>query len=414
MKKLIPFIILLALIPFGSFAQDSLTIEQLKPFTYTFDVVDGEIVGEAKAFFEQEMAKAQFTMLGEYHGSKRISEFTTAIIPILDKMNYKTMALEVGPITGHQLHQMESPVTSKINQMHKQYLTLDVDGDENLAFPFFSIKEDAKFLDRAKQFSWNVFGIDQEFYNAYVMLSDLMFENLSEKQKNDYKILHSEVKEQLYEFYKNDDNDVENFHVALSQSNTFKDFLKAMQQVEENSPIIDAMHASSAIYLLYHHRKWYENNATRIKYMKSQLRQGLSNFGFDLSKDKLLIKMGSYHLGKGFSPLSLYEVGNTLNEIAAYHGNSALNIAFTSRFWENDNRVEDNLNSERQYFKNQRELLQMGQENQWVVIDLRQLIKGYFYHPKQYNFNPTIEKLVERYDLIVIPKTEVEGIPNYD
>ena len=74
-------------------AQDSLSAKQLKPLTYAFDIVEGKLIGEGEVFLKQEMAKAQFTMLGEYHGSMRISEFTNAIIPVLNNLNYKAMVL---------------------------------------------------------------------------------------------------------------------------------------------------------------------------------------------------------------------------------------------------------------------------------------------------------------------------------
>ena len=37
-----------------------------------------------------------------------------------------------------------------------------------------------------------------------------------------------------------------------------------------------------------------------------------------------------------------------------------------------------------------------------------------FYYPKKYNLNKQIEELVTRYDLLIIPETEVEGQTIYD
>ncbi|WP_299524032.1 hypothetical protein [Winogradskyella sp.] len=389
-------------------------MKQLESLTYTFDVVDGKLTGYGKAFLENEMAKAQFTMIGEYHGSKRISEFTNAIIPVLDRLGYKTMALEVGPVTGQQLNTLEGTTEEEIRKLHEKYLTKDSDGYINTPFPFFDYKEDAEFLQTVKDKSWNLFGIDQEFYDGYVMLIDKMFENLPKDIKAQHLDLYSEVKSSLQKFYKDDQEDKQNLHVSLSNSELFKDFLQKMSIEPKNLEVVDALKQSSAIYLLYNNRKWYENNATRIKYMKSQLRKGLIDLNFDLSKDKLLIKMGGYHLSKGFSPLSIYEVGNTLNEVAEYHGNTALNIGFMSRYSKEGDVITDNYNSENRYFKARKDLLQMGKKDQWVVIDLRPMIKGHFYYPKKFNLNPQLAELVQRYDLLIIPKMEVEGILNYD
>ena len=395
-------------------SQDSLSLKQLEPITYTFNVIDGQLSGDGKVFLEHEMAKAQFTMIGEYHGSKRISEFTNAIILVLDSLGCKTMALEVGPITGQKLNALKGNMESKLKVLLQEYLTRESDGYVNTPFPFFDYKEDAKFLQTVKDKSWNLFGIDQEFYDGYVMLIDKMFENLPKDTKAQHLDLYSEVKSSLQKFYKDDQEDKQNLHVSLSNSELFKDFLQKMAMESKNIEIIEALKQSSAIYLLYNNRKWYENNATRIKYMKSQLRKGLTDLNFDLSKDKLLIKMGGYHLSKGFSPLSIYEVGNTLNEIAEYHGNTALNIGFMSRYSKDGEEITDNYTSDNRYYKDRKDLLQMGKKDEWVVIDLRQMIKGHFYYPKKYNLNPQLAELVQRYDLLVIPKIEVEGILNYD
>ncbi|BAO77690.1 hypothetical protein [Winogradskyella sp. PG-2] len=397
-----------------SYAQDSLSTKHLKPFTYTFNVIDGKLSGEGEAFLKQQMAKAQYTMLGEYHGSKRISEFTNAIIPILDSLNYKAMALEVGPTIGKVLNRLEGDIENEIKHIHEKYLTRDSDGYINIPFPFFDSKEDVRFLKNAKDNSWNIFGIDQEYYDSYIMLVDIMFNNLSEDLKKQHKDLYSRMRSELKQFYKNDQSDKENLHRALSKSKLFKEFLKEMGSEANNIEVIDALKKSSAIYMLYNKRQWYENNATRIKYMKSQLKKGLDNLDFNIEKDKLLIKMGGYHLSKGFSPLGVYEVGNTLNELAEFYGNTTLNIGFKTRFHMEDGQLQDNSISENIYYKNHKPIIEMGKENQWVVIDLRPLIKGYHYYPIRFNLNEQLAKLVERYDLIVIPKVEVEGTLIYD
>ena len=413
MKRIIVFI-MTCIIFCNTHAQDSLSVEHLKPYTYVFDIVDGRLVGEGEAFLKQEMSKAQFTMLGEYHGSKRISEFTNAIIPILNDVGYKAVAFEVGPITGQILNKMEGNVESQLKEQHNKYLTKDDDGYVNTPFPFFDNKEDAQFLKTAKSNSWNVFGIDQEYYDSYVMLTDKMFSNMSKPDKKEHYDLYTKTIEELKQFYKDDQNDKQNFHVSLSNSELFKDFTQKMTLEPKNVEILNAMKSSSEIYLLNINRKWYENNVTRIKYMKSQLKRGLGNLNFNISTDKLLIKMGGYHLSKGFSPLGIYEVGNTLNELAEFNGNKALNIGFTTRFYMEDGQLKDNTASENRYYKNQMALIQMGKKDQWVVIDLRPLIKGYHYYPQKFKLNRYIDNLAQRYDLIIIPKVEVDGIPNYD
>ncbi len=414
MKSLSIFIIAASLFCKAN-TQDSLSIKHLQPITYTFDIVDGELVGQGSEYLKEQMSNAQFTMIGEYHGSKRISEFTNAIIPVLDSLNYKTLALEVGPVTGKILNSLGgNNIEKQIREIHEKYLDKESDGYVNVPFPFFDFKEDAQFLQNAKGRNWNVFGIDQEYYVGYVMLLDKMYNNMSSELKPKHQSIYNDTRSELKKFYINDQNEKGNMHLAISESKVYKDFLASMQSEPMNIEIIDALEKSSAIYLLNHRQKWYENNATRIKYMKSLLRKGLRNIDFDITKDKMMIKMGGYHLSKGFSPLSLYEVGNTLNEIAEFHGNTALNIGFMTRFHMEESRLKDTYYSDNNYYKNHNALLEMGKKSEWVVIDLRKLIKGYFYYPKHFHINPYLVETIQRYDLIVIPKTEVEGILNYN
>ena len=62
-----------------------------------------DIVLAITEFLRKEITDAQFVLLGEYHGSRRISELTRAIVPIAHAAGCRTLALEVGPITAEVL-----------------------------------------------------------------------------------------------------------------------------------------------------------------------------------------------------------------------------------------------------------------------------------------------------------------------
>ena len=135
-------------LPLGS--QDSLSRKHLEPLCYDFDVVDGKLVGRGAEVLKEEVAKAQYTMIGEFHGSKTISDFTTALIPILDNNSYKTMLLEVGPISGQLLNSIESNWVENIKDLHDKYKIECEDEDES-PIPFISYVEDAHFIAEAKK-----------------------------------------------------------------------------------------------------------------------------------------------------------------------------------------------------------------------------------------------------------------------
>lgn len=397
-------------------AQDSLTYEVLKPLTYSFQIKDGVLSGPGASFLGAEIRKAQYTMLGEYHGSKRISELTEALIPVMDSAGYKTMVLEVGPASAKLLNdaiKQPEQTTQVLHQLNDKYALVEEDGYVNTPIPFFSNIEDAAFLTRAKERDWNVLGIDQEFIYGFAMLLDEMYKNLSAASQSKHKQIYEAASDSMKIYYQDDFKDKRRFAKAVTASTTIDEFLTKMSSTASNLPIIDAFKKSLHIYHLYATRQWFENNSTRIKYMKAMLHKGLTDSAFDLQKDKLFIKMGGIHLARGFSNLSLYEVGNTLSELAAYYGNSTLNISFGSRFYMENDTLVDELQSTSRYAKRYKDLNQMGKADEWVVIDLRPLIKGYYYRPRKYLFNKWIAENVQQYDLLIIPKTEMDPTPNY-
>lgn len=85
--------VLLALFHFLSIkAQDSLSVEHLHDLSYSFRIENGEITGEAKDFLDSLTNEGHIIMLGEYHGSARISEFTAALLPMLHANGFSYFA----------------------------------------------------------------------------------------------------------------------------------------------------------------------------------------------------------------------------------------------------------------------------------------------------------------------------------
>ena len=418
MKNILSFFVcpffILTVFSIGINAQDTLSIEDLTPYTYTFDIENGKLTGAGGRFLMEEVSKAQFTMIGEYHSSLRISELTEAMIPVLDHVGYKTLVLEVGPTTGQFLNGLTVNTEERLKEVNEKYLIKEEDGYINTPIPFFENVEDASFLSEAKKNKWNVIGIDQEFIHGYKMLMEMMFEHLNDAQKSQHLELYKEAGDSLDHYYAKDIDGEMNFSIAVANSAVINKFLFEMSIAPKNQEIIEALKASNHIYRLNAERQWFENNSTRIKYMKHQLRAQLAANNFNLENDKLLIKMGGYHLSKGFSPLGLYEVGNTLNEIAEFNGHSALNITFSNRFYMEDGAMVDILNSKNKYDQRLKDLNRMGKKDEWVVIDLRPMVKGHFYRPVKFKFNENIEGLVKKYDLLIIPKIEMDPTPNYD
>src|SRR4051794_35076397 len=78
-------------------AQDKppLTEKDLEKYTYYFDITDNRFTGDGAKFLADEINKNQFILLGEYHGSLRISEFAGALIPVFHDAGCRNFALEI-------------------------------------------------------------------------------------------------------------------------------------------------------------------------------------------------------------------------------------------------------------------------------------------------------------------------------
>lgn len=395
--------------------RDSIKMEDLQPYTYHFDIVDGKFVGTGAEFLKKEAALHQYILLGEYHGSYRISEFTNALIPMLAAEDFNTFALEVGPISGKILSEFAEDATSTTKQLHdfnsKYYV--DEEGDYYCAIPFFEHQEDAQFLTQAAKHNWNLLGLDQEFIYGYEPLIDRMYQNVSTAEQQKQKAFYQEVKDSLMKFYALESSGDGDLAVLMHDSPLMKRFLDIFSSLHPENPAIkDAIVVTTKIYYYNATRRYLDCNSTRIDYMKKNLRAGFERINFDIKKDKMLLKMGSVHTARGFSWLSLFEIGNTLNELANFHGNTTLHLNFQSRFYEEEGKVVDALANPKSYGNRYKDLLQMAKADQWTIIDLRPL-KYKFFYARKYLTSDMIRDIFEQHDLIIIPKKDIEPTLNF-
>lgn len=402
-------------VAFHANGQDSLRCEDLKSVAYSFTIQNGAMEGDGAEFLIKKMEASQYTLLGEYHGSKNISELTKVLLPQLNAIGYKHLVVEVGLHSGDFLdksgHSIQD-VQKQLYTLNQQYLR-SVEGEVSYPVPFFDKIEDAAFLGVAKAHGWKVLGIDQEFLDGYIMLVDWMFENLGEDEQLLYSDLYGRVKAMLTKLYLENDKGGTAIYTAITHSDLIQDFLNKMAPIAANKKLVSDFKTSVAIYQMNAERQWYENNGTRVKHMKKNLREGIRSSCFDLANDKMLIKMGGYHVSQGFSPMGFYDVGNMVNELAEYHGNAAVNIGFINRYWKEGEVIEDAIENGNSYIKGKQNFYRMGKEKEWVVIDLEPLRKGFYYHPQQYKLNTYEEEMIQRFDVLVIVPVDEEGTNNF-
>ena len=385
-------------------AQDSLNQNILKPFVHSFQLEKGRLIGEGAEFLKREIKEAQYTLLGDYLDSKRISEFTAALIPELNIANYKTMALGIGPISAKVIEGfMKHPknIVNDIKDVNKKYMFPE---GTNIIMPIPDMKynEDALFVTKAAEHDWSIIGFGFESWNGLALLLDEMYLNFPNESQLEFQKQYLECMQSVKAIYKNRNNDLQEFCNRIKLDSSVNRFITIASTIEKNKFILSEYKHAITQAKMHAERMFFEKNKIRIKHEKQLIKKGIDEVKFNIAKDKLFIKWDLNFLSKGLQPYAFYGVGNTMQELAAFYGNKSLNIGFVKRYFKEGNEIIDALNSAHP-LKN---LLQMGVKDKWVIIDLRPLIRGSEYHPIKFLINPWVQDFIKRYDIVIIPKLE--------
>jgi len=396
-------------------AQDSLTTQILNPHTYEFSIIDGKLVGEGAEFLMDEINKAQFTLLGDIPHSKNCADLTTALIPILDKANYKTIALGIGPVSNQ--------VFRKFNHQPKEFIRQHRLINDKYSFaengttytPFLEMRyvEEANYYAEALKHNWSVIGIGRESWNALPMLIDLMYENLTKDLQQKHKALYEECLLSLQKIYKNRNGDLNKFYHEVKSSKSIDKFLTILSKEKKNVEILLEFKYCLHFSLMYAQKVYFKKNKTRVQNEKDKLKQQADILNFDWAKDKMFVKWDHGYIPKGIQTNPVYGLGNSIHELASIHGNQSLHIGVLKRFYMKDGVLYDELESDNQWTNKHNNFIQMGQKSKWVIIDVKSLLEGLYYYPIKYLANKRIENMISGYDLIIIPKTEYESTPNF-
>ena len=397
--------------------QDSITIQDLEKFTYTFSIQNNQFQGEGAEILIKAIAKSHITMLGENAGSKLEHQFTNALIDELDRNNYKNMVLEVGGASGELINKMaeNSELTSqKIKRLNQQYL-LEKKG--RTFVPILELKsvEGIQSLENANQKEWTFLSVGVEPWTSYKLHTNELYDNLLPKNKKAYQKLFQETIAFLDQQYKtiqaHNSDEVFRFISQIKSSKPFNEFLDKMTICEGNREIIKALQESIEYYWMYGNKAFYKKNIWSAKQDKMKLAQDLKKQNFDFKEDKLFVKMWWKHLSKSMSANGAYGVGNMLFEMASYHGKESLTIGIVRRFSKNGDEVNDALQATDGYNKRYKELIQLGKKEEWVLVDLRPFIKEFYYG--NYIQSDGLYKMFSRYDILVIPKMDEATTSNY-
>ena len=415
------FLLLLITFSQSIFAQqqtrDSISLQDLKPFSYDFSIEDGLLKGAGAKILSEAVADVQVTMLGVNGRSKLEAELAQALLKELDQHAYKTIVLEAGRASGaviRKLTKEPAKTLQKIKALNKKY-AFDIKDLTIAPIPEVRTVEAGQLVQCAAERDWSILSIGTEYWTGYKMIADELYENLSATNKPVYQQSYQETIRLLDKLYKEingqGNEDILRFTSAIKSSEVFDKFLQEMSICEANLSIIKAIQFSVDYWHLYGNREMYKKNKLNSRKNKERLAEEFKIINFDISQDKVFVQMWKNHMVKGTTPNGFYGVGNTLHEIAEMNGSSSLNIGIVPRYSEENGEIIDALATGGYWINGYMELIPLGKKDEWVLIDIRPFNEKFHWGP--YHLSPQLSKIITRFDMIIIPKLNKKATINY-
>lgn len=374
-------------------AQEALTSNHLKEYSYKFSIDNNELKGEGAKVLLEKVKNSQFILIGENHSSSQLGKFTNALIPILSEFGFNNMALEIGPVSANKLKELSEipPETlARLKAFNKEYY--------NGMYPivFFGGKEDALFLQAAREKKYGLWGLDQEYGNSNEYLLDELL--LLAKAKDSYKEFEKMKNEALASLKLTKKSGSKSDCKLLYDSAILKYFSSFTSTESNAQEIITAMKKSWEIYCLYEEEKYDENNKLRAEYMKA-------NFMSDYKKaqsngqqfPKALIKMGHGHVTIGNSPLGVEDVGKMIRQLALANGTTSLHLAQRQRFWKSKLGLKFDF-LRRSWGKELSPVLELAKRDRWVIIDMQKFREA----NKDIIISKPMAREISRYDVLLL------------
>ena len=357
MNRLLLFIVFVLNIC-EAYAQRSNLTDRLMENAITFKIEDDTLDRTGHDYFSEIFKRNRVVVLGEYHGSKRISELVESIIPIYAENGGKSLLLEIGPYTAYFLNQhirlgtdMESYL-AKVNSKYK----FDSDDFQHGPIPFLYYRSDAAFLSEAIENRLEIIGLDQEFLFGYQFLLDEAFSSLSDDDKVTYEGDFTRLRDTITYFYEVEKESYKlegakrrRFSILFRESDFVQRSLLSLASIDSNLlSVIENLQSSNDIYYYQNVGNWWVSNKLRTTNFIDNFVKFLNS---SHNKEKLLIKIGGLHAAKGINGYNMYDIGNTLYEYARLNKGESIHIVFMNRFETDDEgQVTDVLSDTTSWF----------------------------------------------------------------
>ena len=308
--------LLMGVVPLAA-AEPEAAIPQVEVLPLSF--AQRGLSGAGGERIKAELADAQFVALGEDHGFADAPKLAQALAAEMEHLGGSVYhAAEIGPFSAEWLHRHFSG-NSTLDGLKSAAAGLKGKG---LAMPFTSNVEDATlatgFFDANG--TSRLWGIDQEFMGAPMILLEGLATRTQDKPARSKLMSISEAdRDALAKFQ------FDNAWLAKAKAEDFAELSKTFATDTDARKLIEAFAVSAKIYQLNNSGSYAASNESRSALMQGYF---LENYRKAGRAPKVLLKMGAYHLGRGTTPVGIYDLGSLLPGLAAANGKRSLHIVF--------------------------------------------------------------------------------------
>jgi hypothetical protein len=373
----------------GAASQDDTLAALVESHSYFMTVEEGAWHGTGADFLVEEGARAKLFLIGENHGNVETPLLTEHLAGELFLEGYEVFAVETGPLSARRV--VELARADQPMQAFEEFFS-----QNPYAVPFFNWRREAQMLGAMVELGFEVWGIDQEFIGSPLWHFDVLLEAAPNTAARN-----------LVTTWKEQELDA----LATLRSGANKGFLSSAGDADFDA--LDAafattdppcketlyeMRESAAIYQLFQTGRNYENNQRRIQLMKRHFARQWNGRGVGSSDTRVLMKFGSIHMGRGYSPLNQLDLGNQAAELGFAAGSDSfhLRVAGLGR------RGLDGSFSDYTARQPPLELLKHRMPSEgWLVVDLR-AFRPYFHADSRREAQPEIAAMVFRFDAIAV------------
>ncbi|MDT8340701.1 MAG: hypothetical protein RQ751_04240 [Longimicrobiales bacterium] len=365
-------------------------VRLLEGHRYAMTGTLAEPAGPGFELLVREGLAADFFLIGENHMTAEIPTLTGLLLRRLAP-RYEAFAVETGPHTAAWLvERVAGGGVSALREVAVRY---------PFTVPFFEQAPEAALLEVALENGYQVWGLDQEFMGSGRYWLDRLAERAPDAGARALVDGWREREAEALRLFQQTGNTEGALLMAAAPAD-FDALAEAFRGDADALAIIDALRTSAHIYQLWNTQN-YENNRERVTYLRANLVAQLHGYQRETGEAaRVFLKFGSYHTGRGFSPVNQLDLGNLAHNLATLRGGRSVNVWTVAVSAQQPDGTLVQVGEQSPVV---RVLAEHATEGPWTVFDARAL-RPWFHRERNRARYPELADAVFQHDFIALAR----------